>query len=463
MTSGPLQPSRRSLLAALGLGTGSLFLPSLSRGQDGPPKRFLLMFSSQGSCPQTWRANPAGHPEGSDWWEDWTTWAPEDFSESLRPLAPYAAQCSAVSGLGLVSCAVDGSGFQHERSVAHGPTGANTVWVGGVPYTGAATIDQRIARDIARTDRFRSIECSVHGGLQYAGPGAAIYQGPGQPLPAIDDPAGLWGRLFGSSTGADAAGLRRQASVLDRAAERYTALAQSLSGEDRARLELHRDLVRDLESRLGGLSSATCGTVPEPPTAGSYEADFESHLQLIGAAFACDLTRVASIQLGQLTPEQVGLPTGDMHFQYAHGIYTERIAELAMTTYAQVHCGHLGRILDVLGSLPEGDGSVLDHTVVLWISELADSWHGMDQFAAVVAGGAHSGLQLGRYIHYAATSPVETPKPDPSPYMGVPHNRLLVTVCRAMGLDLDQLGVDAVRGWDGSWVDCTGALPELLA
>jgi len=455
------RPSRRDLFRALGLSAGSLYLPSVARAEDAPPKRFLLLFSAQGCVPQTWLSNPSGHPEGTDWWEDWTTWDEADFGESLRPLAPYAAHCTAIGGLGLVSCAVDGSGFQHERSLAHGPTGANTVWVGGVPFPGAATIDQRIAEQVARSDRYRSIECSVHGGLQYAGPGAAIFQGAGQPLPAIEDPAELWSRLFGGAVGADAELVPHQASVLDLVADRYDVLSQRLSGEDRQKLAVHRDLVRDLESRLLGVSSAECPTVPALPTAGDYDADFENHVQLLASAFSCDLTRVASIQLGQLTPEQVGLPTGDMHFQYAHGIYTERIAELAMTTYAQVHCGHLAHILDVFGSIPEGDGTLLDNTVILWISELADSWHGMDQFAAVVAGGANSGLQLGRYIQYAKTSPVETPKPVAEAYMGVPHNRLLVSICRAMGLDVDQVGVDGVRGWDGSWVDCTGGLVEL--
>ena len=454
--------SRRRALQALGLGGSSLFLPSRAGAQDGPPKRFLLLYSCQGCVPETWLCNPEGHPDGSDWSADWTTWASEDFSESLRLLAPYADKCSAIGGLGLVSCAVDGSGFQHERSIAHGPTGAETVWVGGVPFPGAATIDQRIAAAVSRSDRYRSLECSVRGGLQYAGPGAAIFQGPGQPLPAIDDPAELWNRLFGGAVGADAHLVPHRASVLDRVAERYDTLSRSLSSADRQKLALHRDLVRDLESRLVGVSGAECGRVPDLTESSDYEADFAAHVELLASAFSCDLTRVASLQLGQLSPEQIGLPTGDMHFQYAHGIYTERIAEVAMTTYAQVHCGHLAHILDVFDSIPEGGGTLLDNTVILWISELADSWHGMDQFAAVVAGGANSGLNLGRYIQYARTSPVETPKPEPDAFMGVPHNRLLVTVCRAMGLDIDQVGVDSVVGWDGSRVDCTGALPELL-
>lgn len=455
---------RRDVLAALGVSSGSLFLPSLARAGDEPPKRFILMLTGQGCAPDRWRCNPAGRSVDQDWVEDWTSWAAEDFSQSLAPLHPWASHCTAIGGLGLVSCAADGSGFHHERAVAHGATGARAQWLQGIPHTGGPTIDQIVAGAIARPDRYQSLECSVDGGLDYEDVGTAIYRGAGLPLPAIDDPSVLFERLFSSQVDGVDPLLTRQASALDLVAERYARQAKRLSGEDRQRLSAHRDLVRDLERRLVGTSTAVCGSVPTLSyTDRSPDADFDNHARLIAAAFGCDLARVASLQFNQLDPTVLGLPAGDMHDRFAHGIWYDEDAADAMGRYMAHHAGQLARLLALLDSVPEADGTLLDHTVVLWITELADSWHGMDGFPAVVAGGARSGLNLGRYIHYANTTPYETVKPDPDPFMGIPHNRLLVSVAQAMGVTTDVVGMDRIEGWDGSLIDCTGPLPELLA
>ena len=97
------------------------------------------------------------------------------------------------------------------------------------------------------------------------------------------------------------------------------------------------------------------------------------------------------------------------------------------------------------------------------MSELADSWHGMDDYPVVLGGGAHCGIRLGQYLHHAALTPYETMQIVPDAYMGIPHQRLLITVCQAMGLDTQALGVTGIRGWDGSTIDCTGSIPGLLA
>ena len=171
------------------------------------------------------------------------------------------------------------------------------------------------------------------------------------------------------------------------------------------------------------------------------------------------MTRVASIQMGQLTPSLLGLPAGSMHDLYAHGIYYNQDSENAMASYMAYHAQQLAYILERFQAIPEADGTLLDNTVILWITELADSWHGMDRYPMLVAGGQNSGLHLGKYIHHARTTPFETPQYIPSPYMGVPHNRMLVTVCQAMGLDIDTVGQESIPGWDGTEISCSGALP----
>jgi hypothetical protein len=246
-------------------------------------------------------------------------------------------------------------------------------------------------------------------------------------------------------------------------AGRYASQALKLSSSDKQKLDSHQTLIRNLEQRLVGIRTAQCPSQPlEPQSSGSYDEDFRLHVDLLGAALSCDLTRVASIQMGQLSNELLGLPAGSMHDLYAHGIYYNQDAENAMAAYMAYHAQQLAYILEAYSAIPEGDGSLLDNTVILWITELADSWHGMDQYPMVVAGGANSGLELGKYVNHARTTPFETPQYIDNPYMGIPHNRMLVTVCQAMGLDIQTVGQDSIPGWDGSEISCSGALPMVL-
>lgn len=456
--------NRRDFMTALGLTTGSLFLPSIARADtDGPPLRFLLFYTSQGAAPQRWLCDPRGYGD-VDWSDDWTTWSDADFSDSLRPLRAWADQCTAIGGLGLVSAEADGSAFRHERSQAHGLAGANASWVNNFPYAGDMTIDQRIAGHLARADRYRSIEVSISNGLAYDGFGTAIYRGANQPLPPIDDPRVLWDRLFAAQTGGTVDPvLARQGSVLDAVAGRYAKVKKGLSSEDQRKLDVHRELVRGLEQRIVGVQTASCGDVPDrAETYGDYDTDFENQLQLIAAAFSCDLTRVASMQMGQLFTTQLGLGAGDIHAEYAHDIYTRQAGEDGMALYMAHHSRQFTRILELLDSIPEGDGTLLDSTVVAWLPELADSWHGIDFFSTVIGGGARSRLRRGRYVHYARTSPVKGLQADGSEFMGLPHQKMLISLCQAVGMDTTALGVTEVEGWDGSRIDCTGALPEIL-
>ena len=228
------------------------------------------------------------------------------------------------------------------------------------------------------------------------------------------------------------------------------------------KLEAHRDLIRELEQQIVGLSSATCpGEPARAETYGNYDTDFQNHIGLATAAFACDLTRVISIQMGQLSPTQLNAPPGDVHAEYAHGIYDDPAAAEVMVNYGRYHAQHFADILASLSAVPEGNGTMLDNTVVLWMSEMADSWHGFDRYPVVVGGGGGR-LRLGRHIHYARKPPFQGLQYDGFSMMGVPHQKLLTSVCRAMGLNIDAMPVTTVKGENGVNIDCTGVLPELL-
>jgi hypothetical protein len=175
----------------------------------------------------------------------------------------------------------------------------------------------------------------------------------------------------------------------------------------------------------------------------------------------CDLTRVVSLQMGQLTTERLGLGAGDVHADYAHDIYGRRTAEDAMTEYGRVHAEHMARILAALDAIPEGNGTLLDNTVVLWMSEMADSWHGFDRYPIVYEGGGGR-LKLGQWAHYAPASQMDFLSPNGESIMGKPHQTFLQTLLTAMGEPTNAIGVESVTGRSGVRIDCTGVLNEVL-
>lgn len=455
---------RRGFLSALGLTAGSLVLPSLvrhARAAD-PPKRFVLFYTAQGTVPWRWSTNPAGHPADQVAVSEMAGWSEMDLSDILRPLHGWRDRISVVDGLALVSAEADGDAFRHERAQAHSLTGGNAAWVGGFPYGGEATIDQRIADSISRADRYRSLEISVANGLAYDGYGSVIYRGANQPVPVIDDPRVLWDRLFGGSGAAGDPVAARQGSVMDAVAARYDDVSSQLSAEDRRKLEVHRDLVRSLETQIVGLDGAACGQDPGRAAGyGNYDEDFAQHLGLAVAALSCDLTRVVSFQMGQLNPTQLMAPPGDVHAEYAHGIYDDPGAEEAMVEYGRLHARQFGQILAALDAVPEDGGTLLDNTLVVWMSELADSWHGFDRYPVVVGGGGGA-LRLGRWIHLPRDTPYEGLQYVPDPLMGRPHQTFLTSVAQAMGLDVDSMSIKSLRGSNGQSIDCSGTIPELM-
>ena len=164
-------------------------------------------------------------------------------------------------------------------------------------------------------------------------------------------------------------------------------MASRMSGEDKRKLEQHKELVYSLEQQVRGLSRLSCSPGFDAPQAtGGYEEDFQINVQMMASAFACDLTRVFSFNLGTL-PTQNVIPgqVGDIHDDYAHEIYIRQAARDAMTQYTAVHAEHFASILRALASVPEGNGTMLDNTLCLWSVEVADGAHGFDRWPAVLA------------------------------------------------------------------------------
>ncbi len=464
--------NRRSFLAAMGLAAGSLYLPSLRRPAraevGGPPCRMIIFFTQHGTWYPNWNMRWPGEGEDATWVHDLSGAALAEFSPALAPLHAFRDKMTVVDGLALVSGDADPAAvLRHEIAQMQALTGAMVEIVAGLPLASAASLDQIVADAIADPTRFRSLELGIG-----HPPPSINARGHLQMLPFEARPPVVWDRLFGlvngGSLGSDV--LKEQSSVLDRVRAQHDALAGRLSGEDRAKLEIHRDLVRELEQRVNGLLQVSCEPSPMPMSYGEYAQDFTTFVGMLTAAFSCDLVRVATLHAGDIPGEILGYE--DIHDAHAHQVFNNDLSKQVMTEYSAYHAQQFAELLTALDAIPEGGGTMLDNTLCVWLSELGDGAHGFTDWPVVIAGGGgFSGIQTGRYIHYPKDVPFEgwTWSGVKKPSVGRPHQKLLTSLARAMGVtgpDGDQISampVTELTGINGAKIDCTGVLGELFS
>lgn len=452
--------NRRQFLSALGLTGSALALGSLPRRalaqEGGVPKRLILISTGHGTVYDGWKIRPPGLDASMPFQvplHDLT------LPRALEPLDAFRDKVAVFDGLSMISAEQDIPGYRHEKGWVHAWTGAWSQLTGSDLHASMPSLDQVVARQIARADRLTSLELTVGFGRPTSHAGA------GQPLPLEGDPRRVFNRLYGLAGDPTVAARR---SVLDFAGAEFDALAPRLSAADRTRMGDHFDLVRQIEARIEGLASIQCapdGTVL-PGNEGEYDAVFRAQADLLANAFACDLTRVGTLSLGDIPSRDFGWGdylSGDAHNDFAHRIYVDPQAASAMTDYHRFHSAQVAYLLELLDAIPEGNGTLLDNTVVVWGSELADGWHGYKHWFGMVAGGGWR-FNLGNaYVWPYGQQPWEVLTPEGwSRTGGLPHQQLLVSVARAMGLDTDTVGLSELVAPDGSRVDIRGEIEELL-
>lgn len=467
--------SRRSLLQLMGMGVAPSLLHPRSAFANTAPKRCIILFTQHGPWYDGWKMRQGNRPED----QHWTFPLPNvqgEFSQSLQPLFPFRDRTVIVDGLGLLSAEVDASGLRHELGQAHALTGAYMNLLGGVPLSTASSIDQIIASHISSPQQIPSLIYGIG-----EPPISVNYSGPMQLLPMTTDPLQAYQSMFGTSIaeGGDFSALQAQQIKILQANERqYDAMAQKLGADGKRKLSTHRDLIHDLSVRLEGLEErrAQCSTFdligvdPDsiPESRFGYESAYSSFVHLVASAFHCDLSRVATLHLGQLSGEMVLGEFVDIHNNYAHEIWIDQDAASAMTLYYRMHAEHMAQLASMLDGLidPFGDGSqtLLDNTMIVWVGELGDGAHGFDRWPAVVVGGnGFSSFNYGQYVYHPSNIPIFGKGwYEPLPGMAQPHQKLFVSMAQQFGLDTDTIGEAFLPGDDGSTIDCRGPLEGLV-
>lgn len=423
--------SRRAILKALAasgltLPLAGLFAKSAEAGPGANVAKRLIVFYFPDGVPS---------PGSRDLWSPQGSETSFTLGQCLTPLDPLRDQCVFFRGLSMGGT----------DSGSH-PGGAKKLLT-GVDGGGGESIDHYLARTVGASAPHRHLylgAMATHNGA--SGDKFISYPSAGTTVAPEDDPLRAFGRLFpGASAGGSgpapaASGDPETESVLDAAMGDLADLRARLGDAERSKLELHVEALRDVERRVKGLGAEplpscdqTLGSVGRIDGARLFDpAQFpevlRAQIDLTVQAMACGLNRVAVIQASQHTSELImsrfaGTPLYKPNFdmrshQASHyGDPTDpKFTEYALQRTWIVE--QFAYLLNELKKRPEGAGTMLDHSIVLFCTEISDgNTHSHDDMPFILAGKAGGALRTGRLFHTN----------------GRRHSDLLLTIARAMG------------------------------
>jgi hypothetical protein len=390
-------------------------------------------------------------PHGAimDKWTPATEGAGFEFTPILKPLEPYAKYINVISGLG--HRAADTTAV-HSLSPTTWLSGVRPKATQGVDAFAGVTADQVAAQAIGQESILPSMELATedHSGLigscdrDYG----CIYMNtlswrtPTTPMPMEINPRKVFERMFGSGGSAKdrLARIQEDRSILDAISKEATSLQLQVGAEDRTTLTQYLDNVREIERRIQRAEKGQNDEallLPDRPAGVPF--DYEEHIKLmydlLALAYQANVTRVSTFmvarEVSNRTYPQVGVTDG--HHAISH--HQNRAEKMEKNVRIQTYnIGLFKHFLDRLASTPDGDGSLLDHTVLIYGSNMSNS-NAHDHFPLpnLVVGGGGS-LKGHRHLKY----------PDHTPM-----TNLLVSVLNKAGVREEKLG------------DSTGQLADL--
>ena len=425
----PRRTFLRGMGAAVALPLLDAMVPALSAATT-PVKRLGFIYLPNGAVMQSWTPKGEGTLE---------------LSTTLSPLEPYKDQTVVLSRLahGQAEPLGDGNG-EHARASSVWLNGVHPKHTEGADVQAGITADQIAAAELGKQTPLPSLELAIdldflvgncENGYSCAYMNTVSWRTPTTPLPMENNPRVVFERLFGDGGTREQrlAEMRTDHSILDSVTDDLAHLERDLGGGDRQRLDQYLDAVRAIERRIQ-LSEAQGADAELPENlarpAGipeSYEEHVRLMYDLLSLAFQADLTRVFTFmvgrELGGRPYPQIGVP--DPH----HGISHHRNDPEKLAKLTKINTHHVGlftHFLERLQSTPDGDGSLLDSSLVLYGAGLGDSNdHLHYDLPVAVVGGKSAGWRGGRHLRY----PKDTPMTN-----------LLISMLDKVGLPAEQFG-----------------------
>ena len=400
-------------------------LTALSRTAARPVKRLGVVYVPNGIVMEQWTPAAAG--------------AGFEMTPTLQPLTPFRDRLLVVSGL-----SNKGPDNVHETGATGFLTGVAPRRTQGSELGAGVSVDQVVAGETARHTQLASLELALESGEDVGTCGAGYtcaytnticWRSATTPLPMETNPRTVFERLLGDAGGTDPAArlarIEQNRSLLDAVTDKVAALRRDLGVRDRHKLGEYLEAVRDIERRIQRAEAQVDQPLPDIAAPLGIPNSFDEHAKLMFdlqvLAYQTDLTRVVSFMLsreysGRTYPE-IGVPEAH-HPTSHHQNDPDKLAKLArINTY---HISLLAYYLEKLRATPDGDGSLLDHVMVLYGAGLSDgNRHSSENLPILLAGGGAGTLDCGRHVQCA----------DPTPM-----SNLHVTLMDKLGLPVERFG-----------------------
>jgi hypothetical protein len=430
----PRRTFLKGMGAAIALPMLDAMTPALSamgRSAAQSPLRLAFTYVPNGITMADWTPKGAG--------------AAFELSRVMQPMAPFREEMAVLSGLAHRNGMALGDGpGDHARAAASYLTGVHPRKTAGADIQNGISVDQIAAQHIGAETRFASLELgcddsrtvgNCDSGYSCAYTNSLAWRGPSTPMPPETNPRLVFERLFGDidtslTPKARARRLRYRRSILDLVGERTTQLSATLGPADKRKLDEYLSSIREIEHRIERAEKDLTGLTPgidKPTGIPVLYADYVNvmfDLQLI--AFQTDMTRVMTMMMGRegsmRTYPEIGVP--DPHHPLTHHRGNVEWIE-RVTKVNELHMQLFAGFIAKLKATPDGDGSLLDHSVIVYGSGLSDGNRHTHEDLPVLLLGKGGHFKLGNHIVYP---------------QGTPMTNLYLTLLDRMGVQPEKLG-----------------------
>ena len=401
--------SRRTFLRGTGVAVGLPFLDAmvpawtaLAQTAASPKPRMGFMYLPHGAIMEAWTPVTEG--------------AGFELSPILKPLAPFQKQLTIVSQL------------QNKGAIAP-PVHALQpgTWLScvlpdmGQDPHGGVTADQIAAAHIGQDTPLPSIEVATEGrggsgacdrsyGCSYGN--TIAFRTPTTPLPMESDPRKLFERLFGQGdTAQERKAIAKQySSILDLVSQEAADLQKSLDAPDRARLGDYLESVREIERRVQKMEAQDLSSLdlPDVPVGANFDQRLNLMFDMIALAYQANLTRVFTYMMAgegsNVTYNHIGVSDAFHPLSHHQNDKAKKDRLIRIQTY---HTQAFAKFLTKLAAIPDGDGSVLDHSILLYGSNMSNSnAHDEYPLPTIVVGGGAGKVKGGHHVKYPEKTPL---------------------------------------------------------
>jgi hypothetical protein len=428
--------SRRTVLRGMGAAVAlpllDAMVPALTAAANTPAKAVR-------------RLGVVYHPNGViyDKWLPKGVGADFEFSPTLAALEPFRDKLIVVTGLFSDPAeALGDGGGDHSRASGSYLTGVHVKKSDSIVENGVS-MDQIAAKALERETQLSSLQLQVDdnslvgscdAGYSCAYESTLSWLTPTLPLMSENNPRVVFERLFGSSDSTDPrvriSRLRQDRSILDAVTDRVKQLQQKLGSVDKTKVNDYLESLRDVERRIQKAEEQSAKELPDVDRPAGIPNGFEPHVQLLYdlqlLAYQSDLTRVITFMYGREQSArpypQIGVP--ESHHPLSH----HQNDPIKMAKCAVIQRYHLRLFADYLEKLrktPDGDGSLLDHMIILYGGGISNSdRHSHGPLPTLLLGGGAGALKGGRHIVYPEHTPLTNLQLTLLHKMGVPAEKL---------------------------------------